>query len=391
MAEAQILLMRHGAGIKPGQDPEKVPRAADGVLTVAGHREAQAVGHALAETLKSSYPLVQHMAVFYSVPPAGREPGATARVVARQLQAAGISTGVPGPWEQRLPGAMLVTDDVRRNIKDVRDEFRKQINDAAQALTLKASAEKDGLVLVVANSPQVDWVAEKLLKKPVAIARGEIIAIGKRSRRRPWPTSKRRDLLWTIGPSEESEIKDLRDKIRSKMDTAKFLGAFITALVTFVLGKRFDTVKGTGFQAGLTQVQGILWLITIAGLGLAALFCFAAVICYDSLLMPVRFWESSARSSLLRPRRPSVVRWLVSRPPSSAARVLQQNMVRVWNRLVVLAIGILGVALAAFAVLVVVKPTSYADLYWPAAVVVAISAAAAGYLVLARPRLGAQD
>lgn len=391
MAEAQILLMRHGAGIKPGQDPEKVPQAADGVLTAAGHREAQAVGHTLAETLNSSYPLVHRVAVFYSVPPAGREPEATAAVVAGQLQAAGIGIDGPGQWEQRLPGAMLVMDDIRQKIRVVRDELREQIESAAQDLTAKAGAEKDRLVLVVANSPQVDWVAEELLKRPVAIARGEVIGIGKRGGRRPWPASERRDLLWTIGPSEESEIKDLRDKIRSKMDTAKFLGAFITALVTFVLGKRFDTVKGTGFQAGLPQVQAILWLITIAGLGLAALLCFAAVICYDSLLMPVRFWASSARSSLLRPRRPSVVRWLVSRPPSSAARVLQQNMVRVWNRLVVMAMGILGVALAAFAVLVVVKPTSYAGLVWPVAIVIAISAAAASYLILARPRLGAQD
>jgi broad specificity phosphatase PhoE len=90
MAEARILLMRHGAGIKPGQDPEKVPRAADGVLTAVGHREAQAVGHTLAETSKSSYPLVRRAAVLYSVPPAGREPEATATAVARQLQAAGI-------------------------------------------------------------------------------------------------------------------------------------------------------------------------------------------------------------------------------------------------------------------------------------------------------------
>jgi hypothetical protein len=328
------------------------------------------------------------MAVFYPYPPAGGEPKATATVVAQQLQAAGIRIDGPAPWRVSLPSAILVTNDVRK-IKQVRKEFRQNVNSAAKELERKCS--KGRLILVVANSPQVEWVAERLLEKPVAISRGEVVGIGNPCSRRLWSTGKRRDLLWTIGPSEESEIKDLRDKIRSKMDTAKFLGAFITALVTFVLGKRFDTVKGAGFQAGLPWVQTILWLITIVGLGLAALLCFAAVVCYDSLLMPVRFWESSAQPSLLEPRRPSVVRWLVWRPPSSAARVLQQNMIRVWNRLVVLAMGILGFALAAFAVLVVVKPTRYVDLIAPVAVVVAISAASSGYLILARPRLGAQD
>ena len=382
MADAEILLMRHGAGIKPGQDREKVPSGPDGILTGLGYRDAVAVGHTLAETLKSSYPCIRHVAVFYPCPPAGREPKATASVVAQQLRAAGISTDGPDQLKMTLPSAILVTNDVRK-------EFRDNINSAVEELRCKSC--KGRLILFVANSPQVDWVAERLLNKPVAIGRGEVIGISNPCSRRPWPTRKRRDLLWTIGPSEESEIKDLREKIRSKMDTAKFLGAFITALVTFVLGKRFDTVKGAGFQAGLPWVQTVLWLITIVGLGLAALLCFAAVICYDSLLMPVRFWESSARSSLFRPRRPSVVRWLVSRPPSSAARVLQQNMIRVWNRLVVLAMGILGVAMAAFAVLVVVKPTRYADLIVPVAAVIAISAAASGYLILARPRLGAQD
>jgi hypothetical protein len=383
--------MRHGAGIKPGQDPEKVPPGPDSVLTAMGHREAKAVGHALAEALRSSYPLVLRVAVFYSVPPIGRETEATAAVVSQQLQATGIRVDGPGRWEKPLPSAILVTDDIRKNIKDVRKKFRQQVKCAAQDLACKADGVEDGLVLVVANSPQVDWVAEELLAKPVAIARGEVIGISQPYCRRPWPTRTRRDLLWTIGPSEESQIKDLRDKIRSKMDTAKFLGAFITALVTFVLGKRFDIIGGTGWQAGLPQVQAILWLITIAGLGLAALLCFAAVVCYDSLLMPVRFWESSARPSLLRPRRPSVARWLPSRPPSSAARVLQQNMVRVWNRLVVPAMAILAFALAVFAILAVMKPTGYADLAWPFAVVVMIGTAAFGYLIFARPRLGAQD
>jgi hypothetical protein len=52
--EPELLLMRHGAGVKPGQDPAKTPPGPDGVLTAQVYRDAQAVGHVLAETLTSA-------------------------------------------------------------------------------------------------------------------------------------------------------------------------------------------------------------------------------------------------------------------------------------------------------------------------------------------------
>src|SRR5262245_13674089 len=145
MADAEILLMRHGAGIKPGQDREKVPVGPDGALTAEGHREAEAVGYTLAETLRSSYPDVCRVAVFYpcppadpECPPAGREPKATATVVAEQLQAAGISVDGPDSWKVCLPSAILVTND-NRKIKKVRKKFREKVNSAAKELEGKCS------------------------------------------------------------------------------------------------------------------------------------------------------------------------------------------------------------------------------------------------------------
>jgi len=134
-----------------------------------------------------------------------------------------------------------------------------------------------------------------------------------------------------------------------------------------------------------------LWLVTIVGLGLAALLCFAAVAYYDGLLMPVRFWESSARRSWLRLQIFSSAWGLVRRPPSSAAWILQQNMVRVWNRLVVTAMIMLGLALSAFSILIVVKPRNYGDLGRPVAAIIVFGVLVYGYLVLARPQIGTQD
>jgi hypothetical protein len=405
MADPDLLLMRHGAGIKPGQEPEKEPPGPDGVLTAAGYRDAQAVGHSLAETLKLSFPQGCQVKVWYAPPPPelamgtkgksphwpkqntkpsiSGEPKATALVMVQYLVEAGIGIEETTPWKAELPGPYLT----------LAGKSWRQIKCAANGLAAEAQPSEHGLVLLVANSPQIDWVAGELLSKPVAIGRGEVIGISQHHRRRWWSIRKGRDLLWTIGPGEASAIADLRDKIRSKMDTAKFLGAFITALVTFVLGKRFDAHTDTALNAGLLNVQPMLWLITIVTLGLAALLCFAAVAYYDGLLMPVRFWESSTHPSRLRLwlRGSSRASWLVRRPPSSAAWVLKQNMVRVWNRLVVAAMLMLGVALSAFFVLTVVKPKNYGDLGRPIAAIILLGVLACGYLVLARPHTGTQD
>jgi hypothetical protein len=403
MANLELLLMRHGAGIKPGQDPKKDPSGPDGVLTAAGYRDAEAVGHSLAETLKLSFPDGCRVVVLFALRPPdiaqgthggglrwlsrkrtlspSGEPEATARVVARHLAEAGIPLTGPEPWSAKLPSPF----------RALTDQSRIQIKSAAKELSAATPSGERGLVLVVANSPQIDWVAEELLAKSVAIGRGEVIGISQRHRRRRWALRGSRELLWTIGPSEASAIIDLRDKIRSKMDTAKFLGAFITALVTFVLSKRFDTHNGIALNAGLLNVQGMLWLITTAGLGLAAFLCFAAVACYDGLLMPIRFWESSARRSRMRLRGSSTTGGLVRRPPSSAAWILQQNMVRVWNRLVVAAMIMLGLALSAFSILILVHPRSYGDLGRPVAAIIVFGVLAYAYILFARPHVGAQD
>jgi hypothetical protein len=52
---------------------------------------------------------------------------------------------------------------------------------------------------------------------------------------------------------------------------------------------------------------------------------------------------------------------------------------------------LLGVGLAAFAVLMVERPKTWSALIGPVTVVVAISVVAIGYLFFTRPHLGAQD
>jgi len=395
----ELLLMRHGAGVKPWHNPAKDPPGPDDVLTAEGYREAQAVGDILAETL-NSYAGYNKVVVRYAGPitPASTsawawqasraldgEPAATARVIVQRLTKAEIEARPPKPWPRILP----------ERIPPVGPD-RAAVVKAARVLRCATGNRDQGLLLVVGNSPQVDWIAEQLLGRPVAIGRGQIICVGRAARRSRWSVREHHDLLWTIGPGEQSTINDLREKIRSKMDSAKFLGTFITALATFVLGKRFDATKSSaGTPVDLPAMQDRLWVATIAALGVAALLCYAAVFYYDSLLMPARFWASSIRPGWLRRWRTSDgaprTWWLVQRPPSSAAWILQQNMMRIWSRLVVVAMWVVGIALSTFAVLVLATPHGFGDLGSPFLVIAAVGILAAGYVAMLKPRLGVED
>lgn len=412
MATSHLLLMRHGAGIKPGQDPATTPPGPDQILTANGFRNAQAVGQQLADTLATSRSGPMRVGcIWYGgpdnrgrrwVPRPGtnREPEATARVVADQLIPMGLWAGEPEAWPDIAPAVFPASS------LDAATKARE----AAACLTAKASEHPGEALLVVGNSPQVDWIAEQFLGRAIAVGRGEVVCLSGPHCRWRWSLRRPRrplwDLHWTVGPSEETTIKDLLEKIRSKMDAAKFLGTFITALVTFVLGKRFDALKAAADRGQrIPALQDRLWLVTVVLLATAALLCFAALFYYDGLLMPTRYWTSRARRSRTWPawlvERPWLGRlvgwprrrWLVERPPSSAAWVLQQNMLRVWNRLVVPAICVLGLALLVFALLALVDPRTVHNLLRPELFLVGgvVVALATVYLRSSRPRLGVQD
>jgi len=204
-------------------------------------------------------------------------------------------------------------------------------------------------VLVVGHMPQLGWLASRLMGNrspwtrvmdgyltPLALKHGEVAGIALTGARHGRPSG---HLEWTVAPDETRAIEDLRDKIKSKMDIAKLLGGFMTLVLGGVVlaPGRLDELSRGGDRWAV-YVAAIAFLIAI-GLYLRTMYA------YDTLLMPRRYWGEGAPGR----HRP---RWLVRRPPSSAAWILYQNMLHVWTFLftpatVAVAVGLLALAYAA--------------------------------------------
>lgn len=124
--------------------------------------------------------------------------------------------------------------------------------------------------------------------------------------RRPKPFD--HAVLWVLSPSDNRLVDELHAKIKSKMDSAKLLGTFLTALLVFAARELSGVERSPGWYPWVAGLALVL-------LALATAAYFVTMFLYDELLMPVRFWPS---------RRPSgrpLPRGFVARPPSSAGWV----------------------------------------------------------------------
>jgi hypothetical protein len=173
--------------------------------------------------------------------------------------------------------------------------------------------------LIVGHQPLLGWIGHNLTGKALPISHSELLCIALEDK--TLAKSKRGYLRWVISPSDDQAIADLKDKIKSKMDTAKLLGGFITAVLGFLLASLVDEKK-MGFLAGYEWALYVSAGTFFAAVGLYLTTMYA----YDGLLMPRRFWGESPlpRDPTKRPK------WLVWRPPSSATWILYQNMMRIW-------------------------------------------------------------
>jgi phosphohistidine phosphatase SixA len=189
---------------------------------------------------------------------------------------------------------------------------------------LRAKNEGDyqtgNAVLVVGHQPILGWISKTLSAESYPIANSEVLCFQLTPPFNWNRWQSRASLLWVVSPSDDKTIEDLREKVRSKMEIAKLLSAFIAAGLGFVVSSLFDAakVKYLGRFVPVAEVGAVLLFI--------ALLLYLTTMCsYDTLLMPRRFWSESSVASDSRPS------WIVARPPSSALWILYQNMLHIWT------------------------------------------------------------
>ena len=351
--------MRHGQAFRPGMAPEE--RAPASWLTTVGRDEALAVGHRFTETLAESEIEPGEVVVVCAPSPEATE---TATVLVESVSGGGsplpLSVLDPAEWP---PGSA----------ENARSRWEK-----IDAEILEELGELPPVVVVVGHDPQASWLLHDLVERdghrqrgagPLPLARGELAMVGA-------PVGEPLALRWVLSPSDAKAIAELQAKIKSKMDAAKLLGTFLTALLVFAARE----------LAAASNVP--TWYPWVAGLGVVFLAMgtaayFLTMFHYDTLLMPVRFWPSPRRVKERLPR------GFVRRPPSSAAWVLYQNMMRVWVSAFIPA-TLLGGAGAIAVAVALVRPSG---LWWLA---VALSIAATGLVAWwlwhrAQPNLGVSD
>jgi phosphohistidine phosphatase SixA len=123
-------------------------------------------------------------------------------------------------------------------------------------------------------------------------------------------------LVWLLTSKSKDLLVDLRGKVQSKYDVAKFLLGALVVTTGITLGKDLWHVT----QLRDRVLVGIALVLALLGVG----FTVATLFAYDRLLMPREFWGGDSGDGDPPP-------WSVKRPPSETAVVLFHEMVHTWT------------------------------------------------------------
>jgi phosphohistidine phosphatase SixA len=199
---------------------------------------------------------------------------------------------------------------------------RQDEDDIVKAL--REGSRDGGCYILVGHQPTLTNIGYGLLddKMPsdtIPIAGSEIACIRLEDDSR---------LMWLLTAKSNDLLVELREKIGSKYDVAKFfLGAFIinTAIIlSSDIWKRDNPINN--IFAGLAVIA------SACSLFLTAFTLFS----YDELLMPSAFWGSrthkrSGGIDLLQREKNDWPVWSVRRPPSQSHVVLYYEMIHIWH------------------------------------------------------------
>ncbi|MCK4340362.1 MAG: hypothetical protein KAY37_01395 [Phycisphaerae bacterium] len=230
-------------------------------------------------------------------------------------------------------------------------------------------------LLLCGHQPHLTWIANGWLRRkdPVPLNLSEALLI----RLAPSPQA-----LWVVGAEDPEAQTRLRDKIKSKLDIAKWFSAFISLVLGLVVG--VPRTLGVNDIVKHPTACSIGFMLILGSLFLTLMTLFA----YDTLQMPKLFWIEGPRRiwrelpQFLSRRIPG---WRLERPPTPVHWVLYSNMVRVWFLLFRPAVGlyVIGVSFVACSV--------FDPVHWPLVALGGVTAVGLLLQILARVRLGSQD
>jgi hypothetical protein len=260
-------------------------------------------------------------------------------------------------FEEVLKKRNLLNGDKRCEMwltprKHTQDEImvgvRRIIEQARIIKDKSANLQPKPVCILIGHQPYLTRIARDLLHGALP---GDSLPLGA-SEAACLRLGDKRYLCWLLTEKSSDLLTELKDKVKSKYDVAKFfLGAFVVN-------------TGLILNAGLWGPDGLLRNTLLIDKLLAGLAAIAALVSlaltaatlfsYDRLMMPEGFWSDSSEGSdrfQWNAARPP--EWNVSRPPSQAVVVLFYEMVHIWKVFFIpavvsafLAVGLLVVALA---------------------------------------------
>lgn len=379
--------MRHAQAARPHEkaaDPHprarriwRRPQGPAEILTLRGRTEAREVGGTLAGVLddlrRAGYPV--EITCFW------HERTDVAYATARAFRSAYEQTADAIKTEYgQGPPPLAGMQGIGPYLSAYASDPDRWADDRIKRLTQDGPppTQGEGAALIIGHDPGMSCLLTTLLKLNApgtrryrdvpALTRAELV--GLRRDRGYWRP------VWALTPDASEDIIEIKAKIKSKMDTAKVFGGFVTGVLTFVISQYATTQPKTTYWAAARGAS-------LTALAVSILLYLMTLFWYDRLLMPARFWE------VLRGRQEDAVSKVLRRPPSSAVWVLYQNMQRTWRLLFVpatyaAAIGIIGFAAGR------IQPSGTTALI-SFAVAVAVIAITAWWGWRSRPVLGVQD
>ena len=219
-----------------------------------------------------------------------------------------------------------------------------------------SNGNRDSYTILIGHQPDLTDLAVKLLgsalpTKSLPLGGSEIACIRLGAEPR---------LVWLLTAKGEKLLEELKDKIKSKVEIAKFfLGAFVVNTAILLTTELWQTSL-----LPLQITAAVALVCTLLSLLLTASTLFA----YDELMTPVSLWGGSKGLAQGSPNGANNdwPRWNVRRSPSQAHMVIYYEMIHIWNVFFLPAMATAFIALVAAVVVLVFGDAGGGAAGWPA-------------------------